>query len=78
MKDPRVQRLAEVITGYSCALKPGEKFLIEANGSCDPLVEALIEEAYRAGAVPFVWLKKDELLRPLLMGCPSWRRTTSP
>lgn len=69
MKDPRVQRLAEVITGYSCGLKPGDKFLIEANGSCDPLVEALIEEAYRAGAVPFVWLKKDEILRPLLMGC---------
>lgn len=43
--------------------------MIEANGSCDSLVEALIEEAYRAGAVPFVWLKKDEILRPLLMGC---------
>ena len=68
MKDSRVKKLAKVITGYSCSLQAGEKFLIEANGECDPLISALIEEAYGLGAHPFLWLRKDELLRPLLMG----------
>lgn len=68
MYDARIQQLAQVITGYSCGLQPGEKILIEANGSCDPLVEALIQEAYRCGAVPFVWLRKEEILGPLLTG----------
>jgi hypothetical protein len=30
MIDPRVTKLADVLVNYSCALKPGERLLIEA------------------------------------------------
>ena len=43
--DSRVKELSALLTGYSCALKPGEKVLIDYEGECSkPLVRQLIKE----------------------------------
>ena len=41
--DSRVKELSALLTGYSCALKPGEKVLIDYEGECSkPLVRCLL------------------------------------
>ena len=69
MIDPRVRKLAHNLVNFSCALQPGEKILIESIGGNDPLTQVLIQEAYAAGGVPFVWLGEKSVDRALLMGC---------
>ncbi len=68
MKDPRYQELAHNLIHYSCSLQKGEKVLIEANGFEVPLTTALIDEAYKAGGVPFVTMKQGEIQEALLRG----------
>lgn len=69
MLDPRIQTLAHNLIGFSCAVQPQEHVLIESIGGNEPLVEALIEEVYRAKGVPFVWLNDKAIERKLLMHC---------
>jgi len=66
MKDPRVEQLAKNLINYSVELKPGEKILIENFGNEVPLTKALIEEAYKAGGLPYLTIKNQELLRVLI------------
>lgn len=66
--DPRITTLAHNLIHYSAALAPGEKILIETVDGALPLAKALVDEAYRAGAVPFLSLKSSQLLRALLRG----------
>lgn len=68
MKDIRYSTLAKNLINYSCALKEGEKVLIESIGDCAPLVKELIKEAYNAKAIPLVTLKNKEIDRELLKG----------
>ena len=68
MTDPRIKTLAKNLIGFSCAVKTGEKILIEGNGECTELVKALVKETYAAGGVPFVWIKKPEVCRELALG----------
>lgn len=69
MKDPRIQKLAENLITYSVNLQPGERILIEAIGFETPLVKELVTQAYKAGGIPFITVKNNELLRVLLSGC---------
>ena len=66
MKDPRIQTLAYNLINYSVGLKPGEKILIETTGWELPLTKELIKESYRAGGMPFVSIKNQEINRTLL------------
>ncbi len=68
MQDLRINKLAEVLINYSCALKKGEKVLIEAKGVDYMLVNALIKQAYKVGAYPFVEIYDNRVSRELLMG----------
>jgi aminopeptidase len=65
--DPRVTRLADVLVNYSCAVKKGEKLLIEVNGF-EPLglVDEVLRLATRKGALVFYEFRHDTLLRTLL------------
>lgn len=54
MKDPRVQKLAELLIQYSTHIQSGEKVLIECIGEADDLCQAIIEETYKAGGIPFL------------------------
>ena len=66
--DTRTSTLAQNLIRYSTDLQPGEKILIEMFDDALPLAQALIEEAYRAGGVPFLSLKNNRLQRKLLSG----------
>lgn len=68
MRDPRISKLANNLINYSLKLKKGEKVLIENFGIQRELVKAIVEEAYKAGAYPFVSLKDHQIDRALLMG----------
>jgi aminopeptidase len=69
MVDPRVKKLARNLINYSCDLKQGEKVLIESIGLEVPLVNELIREAYKVGAIPLVTIKDNEVNRALYMEC---------
>lgn len=60
-----VRDLARLLVRHSTSLAPGEKVLIEATSVTPDVVQALIQEATAAGAVPFVQLKENEILREI-------------
>ncbi|MFH1654533.1 MAG: aminopeptidase [Pseudomonadota bacterium] len=66
--DQRIRNLAKNIVNYSIEAKTGDKVLIEASGVRSyPLIEAIIEECYKNGALPFYLLHDDMLNRAQLM-----------
>lgn len=71
MKDSRIEKLAKTIVNYSCKLKKGEKILIKSYGEGEErnLVTAIINEAYKIGASPFVWNHDPHIMRELLKQC---------
>ncbi|HZN04819.1 MAG TPA: aminopeptidase [Candidatus Polarisedimenticolia bacterium] len=69
MKDLRTERLARLLVEHSCALKEGEKVVVEAIGApVEPVLE-IVREARRRGASPLVWLKDDRIIREIAAGC---------
>lgn len=68
MFDQRFEDLAKNLIHYSVELKPGEKILIEISGLEIPLARALVKEAYRAGAQPFLSIVNHTLQREILKG----------
>jgi len=68
MQDERINKLAKGLINYSCSLKKGEKILIEAKGIDYMLVNALVKEAYKVGAYPFVEIYDNRVTRELLFG----------
>ena len=52
MTDPRVQRLAKVVVGYSLDLQPGKLALIQSPSLAEPLVAELVKEMLAVGAHP--------------------------
>ena len=59
MKDPRIDGLARVIVNYSLELGDGQSFFISSGVAAEPLVQALYEEALRAGANPVLDLSLE-------------------
>ncbi|GAA0455891.1 aminopeptidase [Alkalibacillus silvisoli] len=68
MRDPRINKLADLLVNYSVKLQKGEKLLIENTGLKRELVSAIVEKAYEAGGHPFVELKDPKIMRTLLKG----------
>ncbi|GMU22498.1 MAG: hypothetical protein AMXMBFR13_25840 [Phycisphaerae bacterium] len=77
MTDPRMEKLAQVLIRYSCAVKTGENILIEAIDVPHAFTTALIRTAAEAGGRAFVWLKSNLVQRALLMNGsePQWSLT---
>lgn len=69
MIDPRIKTLAHNLINYSCELKQGEKIFIENIGLEPALVKELIRETYKAGAIPLVSIKDNEINRVLYSEC---------
>jgi aminopeptidase len=59
MKDQRVDRLAELIAGYSLGLREGQIFRIDGSTVASPLVVALYREALRRGAHAYLNVELD-------------------
>lgn len=74
--DSRIENLAKNLIQYSTRLEPGEKVLIEVFDQALPLAKALVAEAYRAGALPFLSLQNNQLQRALLQQAtvPQWKQ----
>ncbi len=60
MKDPRIEKLADVLVNYSTAVKPGDSVRISGGPVSTPLLVAVYEAALRAGGHPFVRLAPSE------------------
>jgi aminopeptidase len=54
MRDPRVERLAKILVGYSTQVKEGEVVSIDGETAAEPLLLAVYEEVLRAGAHPIL------------------------
>lgn len=68
MRDPRIEKLADVLVNYSVHCQKGEKVLIEARGIDAELVKACIEKVFAAGGYPFAEIVDLSVERALLMG----------
>lgn len=70
--DQRIQTLAQKIVTYSVHLEKGDHVFIDLSGFDGlDLVEALVEESYKAGAFPYVRLNHPRISRAVLAGATS-------
>ena len=66
--DPRFSELARGLTGFSTALKKGERVLIDAFDVPDAMVIALIRATRARGAFPYVQIHRARVTRELSLG----------
>jgi len=66
MLDPRIDKLAKMLINYSCALKKGEKILIEAIDVPHEFSAALVRHGAAIGGHPLVMLKSNQINRVLM------------
>lgn len=68
MHDPRIDHLAKQLVRYSCALKKGEKILIDLHDVPESIGLALIRESRAVGGIPIVRLHNSRITREMLFG----------
>jgi aminopeptidase len=68
MTDPRFAKLAALIINYSCALKRGERILLDMIDVPDEFTVELIRAARKAGGTPLVDLRHSRVSREILRG----------
>jgi len=56
VRDPRIDKLAELITGYSLGLREGQVYRIDGEEIAMPLAVALYRAAIRRGALPYTMI----------------------
>ena len=67
MHDPRFDKLAKSLTGFSTALRRGDKVLIEAFDIPAEMTIALVRAARELGALPFVQVHQARVAREMAM-----------
>jgi len=67
VKDPRMTRLADVLINYSCAVRTGEKILIEAIDVPHFFTCECVRLAREAGGLPVVKLASNEVKRAQML-----------
>ncbi len=68
MHDPRLDKLADVLTNHSTTVQPGEFVLIEGIDIPQDMVIALIRSVRKAGGIPLVELKQNRIQREIILG----------
>src|SRR5580698_9603592 len=66
--DSRLTQLADGLTGFSTALKKGERVLIDAYDVPESMVIALVRSARARGAMPYVQLHRARVAREMAIG----------
>jgi len=66
--DKRNVQLAKNLLNYSVKLQKGENLLIDMRGDSSELVRAIVAEAYKIGANPFIEIRDNLVHREYLMG----------
>jgi aminopeptidase len=61
MRDPRLEKLADVIVNYSVGVKPGQVVRISSPAIATPLVLEIYRSVVRAGGHPLVRVSPEEL-----------------
>jgi aminopeptidase len=64
-EDSRTLKLAQILVGYSTAVRPGDRVAIETTTNAEPLVRALYEQTLLAGGHPHLILRlpdQDKIL----------------
>jgi aminopeptidase len=59
VRDPRAERLAKILVGYSTQVKEGEVVSIDGESAAEPLLLAVYEEVLKAGAHPILNVSLD-------------------
>jgi aminopeptidase len=59
MRDPRLDKLAQVLVGYSTAVRPGNVVSLHGPPLAEPLLLALYREVLRAGGHPLVMMAPE-------------------
>ncbi len=54
MKDPRIEKLADLLVNYSVAIQPEEKVLIRGSAVAEPLLVEIYKKVLQAGAYPML------------------------
>ncbi len=68
MTDPRYKKLAELLIGYSTALKKGENILLDMIDIPDEFTVELMRAARKVGATPLVDTRHTRVSREVLLG----------
>ncbi len=68
MRDPRIEKLADVIINHSIKLRAGEAVYIEAFDMPVEMLETLVEKVYSVGGMPLVSEKSVSVLRSIYTG----------
>ena len=68
MHDPRFDKLAKSLAGFSTALQHGDKVLIDAFDIPAEMTIALVRAARELGALPFVQTQQARITRELALG----------
>lgn len=66
MRDPRLDRLADVLVRYSTRVKPGDLVEIKSAPVAMPLIGAVYEAVLKAGGNPFLTARPEELEEALV------------
>lgn len=66
MRDPRLDKLAQVLVGYSVNVQPGNVVRISGTPVTEPLIVALFREVVRKGGLPLVRMAPEECQEILL------------
>lgn len=61
MRDPRLEKLADVLVNYSVGVKPGQLVRINGAACAQPLIVELYRKVLSAGGHPLVRMAPDEL-----------------
>ena len=69
MRDPRLDKLADVLVNYSTRVGKGDNVLIEASDTPDEMVIALIRAVRAAGGYPFVTIGHSRIGREMVRDC---------
>ncbi len=59
MTDPRVEKLAKLLVGYSVAVKRDDRVHICGDSAAEPLIKAVYAEVIKAGANPFLVIQPN-------------------
>lgn len=68
MTDPRYKKLAELLIGYSTALKKGDNILLDMIDVPDEFTVELMRAARKAGATPLVDIRHTRVSREVILG----------
>ena len=59
MRDPRVERLAKILVGYSTEVEDGDVVSVDGESGAEPLLLAVYEEVLKAGGHPILNVSLD-------------------